>query len=72
MSSKEKERQKIEQEAENELDERDRKLDMLRDLVNDDGIQIRTPRTTRMRAPIGLPTPKPRTQTTPASLHSAR
>lgn len=66
----EKERQKMELEAENELDERDRKLEMLRDFVNEDCGATRTPRT-RTRGPAGLPTPKPRTQTTPASIFAA-
>jgi len=57
-------------EAEDQLDERDRKLDMLRDIVNENDANVVTPRT---RGRVGgNPTPKPRTQTTPASIYSAR
>ncbi|XP_035825557.1 kinesin-like protein KIF23 isoform X2 [Aplysia californica] len=66
----EKTRRQMEIEAENQLDERDRKLDMLRDIVNEQDAVVATPRT-RSRAGQN-PTPKPRTHTTPASIQSAR
>ncbi|XP_059175032.1 kinesin-like protein KIF23 isoform X2 [Physella acuta] len=64
----EKARRQLEIEAENQLDERDRKLEMLRDIVNENEL-VGTPRM-RSRATT-QPTPKPRTYTTPASIQTA-
>ncbi|CAG5118902.1 unnamed protein product, partial [Candidula unifasciata] len=64
----EKARRKFEVEAECKLDERDRKLEMLRDIVNEN--ECATPLLRSRGHP--QPTPKPRTYTTPAALPSAR
>ncbi|GFO27268.1 kinesin-like protein [Plakobranchus ocellatus] len=59
----EKAKRQFELEAGTQLEERDRKLELLRDLVNDE--VVTTPRTRSRVAP--LPTPKPRTYTTPSA-----
>lgn len=64
----EKERRQIEIEAENKLHERDRKLDMLREIVNDNDC----PTPVLRSKGSSQPTAKPRTHTTPAALPSAR
>ncbi|BFZ09796.1 hypothetical protein BsWGS_12835 [Bradybaena similaris] len=64
----EKERRQIEIEAENKLHERDRKLDMLREIVNENDC----PTPVLRSKGSSQPTAKPRTHTTPAALPSAR
>ncbi|KAH9488564.1 Kinesin-like protein kif23 [Bulinus truncatus] len=64
----EKARRQLEKEAENQLDERDRKLEMLRDIVNENEVPA-TPRTRMRTAP--QPTPKPRTCATSAGIQTA-
>lgn len=59
----EKAKRQLEIEAGTQLEERDRKLEMLRDLVNDE--MVVTPRSRSRVAP--QPTPKPRTYTTPSA-----
>ncbi|CAL1542663.1 unnamed protein product [Lymnaea stagnalis] len=65
----EKARRKVEKEKENELDEKDRKLELLRDIVNENDV-LATPRNRQRNTPN--PTPRPRTcATTPANMQPA-
>ncbi|KAK0057807.1 kinesin-like protein KIF23 isoform X2 [Biomphalaria pfeifferi] len=66
----EKARRQLEKEAENQLDERDRKLEMLRDIVNENDLPPATPSRARMRT-APQPTPKPRTYTNSAGIQTA-